>query len=222
MRAALATGSPASVEWQRVADVRYRGQSWSIPVESRAASTRRRSRSSSRASRTSTSASTARASSPARRSTSARSASPRSAPRARAFALPARRGDAARTRRADFGPGHGASRRRSLARLARRRPLAGPLLVDEYDTTASCRRAGRCARRRQHALVLEHVAVEADAAAAAHAEAIALRLVANALETVADEMATTIFRTAHSAVVRDAMDYSAALCAPTARRSRRR
>ena len=28
-------------------------------------------------------------------------------------------------------------------------------------------------------------------------------------------MATTIFRTAHSAVVRDAMDYSAALCGPT-------
>src|SRR5262249_26223320 len=46
-----------------------------------------------------------------------------------------------------------------------------------------------------------------------HADAIAMRLVANALETAADEMATTIFRTAHSAVVRDAMDYSAALCA---------
>src|SRR6185295_15317051 len=29
------------------------------------------------------------------------------------------------------------------------------------------------------------------------------------------EMATTIFRTAHSAVVRDAMDFSAALCAAT-------
>jgi 5-oxoprolinase (ATP-hydrolysing) len=40
-------------------------------------------------------------------------------------------------------------------------------------------------------------------------------LVANALSTVADEMATTIFRTAHSAVVRDAMDFSAALCGPT-------
>src|SRR5207248_1628058 len=37
----------------------------------------------------------------------------------------------------------------------------------------------------------------------------------NALETAADEMATTVFRTAHSAVVRDAMDFSAALCGPT-------
>ena len=33
--------------------------------------------------------------------------------------------------------------------------------------------------------------------------------------TVADEMATTIFRTAHSTVVRDAMDFSAALCGAT-------
>src|SRR5262249_36091211 len=47
-----------------------------------------------------------------------------------------------------------------------------------------------------------------------HAAPIARRLVANALETAADEMATTVFRTAHSAVVRDAMDFSAALCGP--------
>ncbi len=48
-----------------------------------------------------------------------------------------------------------------------------------------------------------------------HEAPILVRLVANALETAADEMATTIFRTAHSAVVRDAMDFSAALCGPT-------
>ena len=35
---------------------------------------------------------------------------------------------------------------------------------------------------------------------------------ANALPSIADEMATTIFRTAHSTVVRDGMDFSAALC----------
>jgi N-methylhydantoinase B len=38
------------------------------------------------------------------------------------------------------------------------------------------------------------------------------QLVANALASIADEMATTIFRTAHSTVVRDGMDFSAALC----------
>jgi N-methylhydantoinase B len=42
-----------------------------------------------------------------------------------------------------------------------------------------------------------------------------VRIVGNALATLADEMATTVFRTAHSAVVRDAMDFSAALCAPS-------
>ena len=64
--------------------------------------------------------------------------------------------------------------------------------------------------------MLEHVAVERPGEdAGAQAASIARRLVANALETAADEMATTIFRTAHSAVVRDAMDFSAALCGPT-------
>jgi len=38
------------------------------------------------------------------------------------------------------------------------------------------------------------------------------QVIANALGTVADEMATTIFRTAHSTVVRDSMDFSASLC----------
>ena len=40
---------------------------------------------------------------------------------------------------------------------------------------------------------------------------VTLQVVANALASIADEMATTIFRTAHSTVVRDGMDFSAAL-----------
>jgi N-methylhydantoinase B/oxoprolinase/acetone carboxylase alpha subunit len=40
------------------------------------------------------------------------------------------------------------------------------------------------------------------------------QIVANGLASIADEMATTIFRTAHSSVVRDGMDFSAALCDP--------
>jgi N-methylhydantoinase B len=40
------------------------------------------------------------------------------------------------------------------------------------------------------------------------------QIVANALASIADEMATTIFRTAHSTVVRDGMDFSAALTNP--------
>ena len=41
---------------------------------------------------------------------------------------------------------------------------------------------------------------------------VTLQIVGNALASIADEMATTIFRTAHSTVVRDGMDFSAALC----------
>lgn len=41
---------------------------------------------------------------------------------------------------------------------------------------------------------------------------VTLQIVANALQSVTDEMATTITRTAHSTVVRDGMDFSGALC----------
>ena len=48
------------------------------------------------------------------------------------------------------------------------------------------------------------------------------QIVGNALASIADEMATTIFRTAHSTVVRDGMDFSAALCDRGHPRHRRR
>ena len=41
---------------------------------------------------------------------------------------------------------------------------------------------------------------------------VTLQIVANGLASIADEMATTIFRTAHSSVVRDGMDFSASVC----------
>jgi N-methylhydantoinase B len=41
---------------------------------------------------------------------------------------------------------------------------------------------------------------------------VTLQIVANGLQSIADEMATTIIRTAHSTVVRDGMDFSSALC----------
>lgn len=42
-------------------------------------------------------------------------------------------------------------------------------------------------------------------------DAVTLQLVSNSLASIADEMATTLFRTAHSTVVRDGMDFSAAI-----------
>jgi N-methylhydantoinase B/oxoprolinase/acetone carboxylase alpha subunit len=47
---------------------------------------------------------------------------------------------------------------------------------------------------------------------AAAPDPITLQIVANGLQSIADEMATTIIRTAHSTVVRDGMDFSSALC----------
>jgi N-methylhydantoinase B/oxoprolinase/acetone carboxylase alpha subunit len=50
---------------------------------------------------------------------------------------------------------------------------------------------------------------------AAGIDAVTQQIVGNALASIADEMATTIFRTAHSTVVRDGMDFSAAICDPS-------
>src|SRR5262249_50397492 len=113
--------------------------------------------------------------------------------------------------RADFGPAHGELETPVISRASlAAEPRPGPLLVDEYDTTVVVPPGWNVRLDAAgNALVLELVAATATAE---HADAIAMRLVGNALETAADEMATAIFRTAHSAVVRDAMDYSAALC----------
>src|SRR5439155_15010327 len=45
-------------------------------------------------------------------------------------------------------------------------------------------------------------------------DAVTQQIVGNALASIADEMATTIFRPAHSTVVRDGMDFSTAICDP--------
>jgi 5-oxoprolinase (ATP-hydrolysing)/N-methylhydantoinase A len=116
------------------------------------------------------------------------------------------------TRLADFGDGPVPAR--ICSRHDLREPAAGPILVDEYDTTVvvppgwDVRLDGRSG-----SLVLDHV--RAAGVPARHRDEIAVRLVGNALATLADEMATAVFRTAHSAVVRDAMDFSAALCSPS-------
>ena len=53
---------------------------------------------------------------------------------------------------------------------------------------------------------------EAQRTAVRASDPVTLQIVANALQSIADEMATTIIRTAHSTVVRDGMDFSSALC----------
>ena len=56
----------------------------------------------------------------------------------------------------------------------------------------------------------------------ARVDPVTLQIVGNALASIADEMATTICRTAHSTVVRDGMDFSAVVCDAKGGRSRRR
>ncbi len=211
MRASM--DAPDVVEWQRVADVRYRGQSWSIPVEwpegvDVAALVERFEEAHEQLYGT-----RLEEGSPVDvRALRLIALGPESPP----FSLVYEQPDVAATRRADFGPRYGTIEVpvRSRAHLAE--PVSGPLLIDEYDTTVVVPPGWTVALdAATGALVLTAVDVE-PAVAEAHEAPIAVRLVANALETAADEMATTIFRTAHSAVVRDAMDYSAALCGPTA------
>ena len=131
-------------------------------------------------------------------------------------AAPAGAGETMRA--ADFGEAHGRLEAPVVQRAAiGAEPRRGPLLVDEYDTTVVVPPDWTVARGPSDALVLGQVAVEPGALTrqtVTEPDAILRPILANALATVADEMATTIFRTAHSAVVRDAMDYSAALCGP--------
>jgi 5-oxoprolinase (ATP-hydrolysing)/N-methylhydantoinase A len=203
------------VEWRRVADLRYRGQSWSVQVELDGELT---------ADTIAALATRFEAEHERLYGTRLEPGSPIDiralrlaalGPPSEQFALPAGEREVAGTRRADFGPAHGTIDAPVRSRASLVEPAEGPLLVDEYDTTVVVP-PGWAVRldATTHALVLERLTAAA-VAAAAHADRIAERLVANALATAADEMATTIFRTAHSAVVRDAMDFSAALCAAT-------
>jgi N-methylhydantoinase B len=219
MRAALgaAIGAEAEAHWERLADVRYRGQNWSVTVELPGALD---------AAALAGLVERFEAEHERLYGTRLDPGSPIDiralrlialGPQRPPFALPAASGRPAlaATRRADFGDPHGIVEAavRSRASLTAE-PAAGPLLIDEYDTTVVVP-PGWTVRvdEATGALVLASAA-RARAGGAARAAAIARELVGNALATTADEMATTIFRTAHSAVVRDAMDFSAALCGP--------
>ncbi len=92
--------------------------------------------------------------------------------------------------------------------------MLGPLLIDEYDTTIVVPPGWFARRSSSGALYLTRR--EVGKAAVEHTDAVTRQIVANGLASAADEMATTIFRTAHSTVVRDAMDFSAALLGPDA------
>jgi 5-oxoprolinase (ATP-hydrolysing)/N-methylhydantoinase A len=92
---------------------------------------------------------------------------------------------------------------------------AGPLLVDEYDTTVVVPVGWSVRRDASGALVMRRAGALPRTVGRPRLDIVTEQVTANALAATADEMATTIFRTAHSTVVRDVMDFSAALCGPT-------
>src|SRR5438105_2185183 len=203
------------VEWQRVADVRYRGQNGSVPVElpggidaaSLAALVERFEAEHERL-----------------YGTRLEPGSPVDVRALRLVALGTERGAFA----LDHASGHEPVTATRLAYfdgelldvpVRSRASLvgdsqSGPLLVDEYDTTVVVPPGWSVGLdEATGALLLRCLTPKVSDTG--YKAPIAVRLVANALETAADEMATTVFRTAHSAVVRDAMDFSAALGGPT-------
>jgi 5-oxoprolinase (ATP-hydrolysing)/N-methylhydantoinase A len=224
MRASLRekVGDTESIEWLRTADVRYRGQNWNVTVEfpsiDEESIPELRERFEAEHERL--------------YGTRLESGSPIEIRAVRLSAIGPRRtalisnvsNESQRARQndsrvADFGPDHGAIEVSVLSRMEiGNQGVAGPLLIDEYDTTVVVPPGWAVRRHEGGALVLDHsefMTSSARVASTLDSDVITQQIVANALATVADEMATTIFRTAHSAVVRDAMDFSAALCGPS-------
>ncbi|HEY1365880.1 MAG TPA: hydantoinase B/oxoprolinase family protein [Gaiellaceae bacterium] len=214
-------GGSADGEWLRSADVRYRGQNWSVPVDFPG-----------EIEPASVDALIERFENEHERLYGTR-LDPGSPVEIRAVRLtrlgaardalvsPTPEDDAAapeRSRPADFGETYG-----TIETPVRTRgsigaePVSGPLLVDEYDTTVVVPPDWTVRLDAGGALVLDHARRDPTPARAVQprADSVTRQIVANGLGAIADEMATTIFRTAHSTVVRDAMDFSAALCAAT-------
>jgi N-methylhydantoinase A/oxoprolinase/acetone carboxylase beta subunit/N-methylhydantoinase B/oxoprolinase/acetone carboxylase alpha subunit len=120
------------------------------------------------------------------------------------------------TREADFLDGWGLREVRVVGREdVSAAPVPGPLLVDEYDTTVVVPPGWSVRRGTDGTLTLDAGQADRLVAEIADVEAVRLGLITNALSAAADEMATTVFRTAHSTVVRDCMDFSASICGAT-------
>ena len=211
-------GGDVSVEWQRSADLRYAGQSWDIELdfdgeitaESLAALAERFEQEHDR-----TYGLRLEAGSPvelrALRVVVLGPTRGASGLRVDGGADPAL---AASSRSADFGDGPVEVPVRSRADISDD-GAPGPLLIDEYDTTVVVPPGWDAARDASGTLVLTRRGQAAADHHAFAADPVTQELVANGLASIADEMATTIFRTAHSTIVRDVMDFSAALCGPT-------
>jgi N-methylhydantoinase B/oxoprolinase/acetone carboxylase alpha subunit len=218
MRAGLEAAIGPEAEWLRTADLRYAGQSWDIEVDFPAE----------QIDADAVGALAARFEDEHERVYGVRDEEG-STVEIRALRLaalgPKREGaelrvaatprEAGETRLADFGEAHG-----GIETPVRSRDevpedgMPGPVLIDEYDTTVVVP-PGWAVQRAAGGVLTLTAASEPARTETVHADAIVQEIVGNAFASIADEMATTIFRTAHSTVVRDVMDFSAALCDPS-------
>lgn len=121
-----------------------------------------------------------------------------------------------RQRKVYYGPEHGwldtpVGSRESLTSD----PFAGPLIVEEYDTTTVVRPGWTVCRDSGNNIVIERVQTAAVATTKAVGEVITpvrRELFRNALTTVADNMIVTVVRTSRSEVVKSSLDFSSAIC----------
>jgi hypothetical protein len=119
------------------------------------------------------------------------------------------------SRRAYFGADHGWQEARVVCRadlLAA--PIEGPAIVEEMDTTVVIPPDCAVSLDAFGNLIITLHAITATAGDAAQVNAASLELVKNSLESVTDNMARTLARTARSLIVRDSHDFSVALCNP--------
>ncbi|UHL63969.1 hydantoinase B/oxoprolinase family protein [Paralcaligenes sp. KSB-10] len=120
------------------------------------------------------------------------------------------------TRDAYFGPDAGWQKARVIRRSALRTgSVIGPAIVEELDTTIVI--PPQCSASLDDfgnvIIALDTVAAQtATSAETAEINAMSLELVKNSLDSITDNMAGTLARTARSLIVRDSHDFSVALC----------
>ena len=94
------------------------------------------------------------------------------------------------------------------AAIDRAGPAPGPLIIESYDTTVVVPPGARAsARDARSDNLMPHAR-----SMARMIDPITFAVIKNALDAIVDEMAYTVIRTARSEIVKDVMDYSAALC----------
>jgi len=122
------------------------------------------------------------------------------------------------SRKAYFGPDAGWQTARVVRRAdLRSEDVAGPAIIEELDTTIVIPPQCTAALDDFGNVVIalqDDAAAVADGASRAAVNAMTLELVKNSLDSVTDNMAGTLARTARSLIVRDSHDFSVALCNP--------